>query len=509
MNDRYNSPLSERYASKEMQYIFSPDMKFKTWRKLWIALAESEMELGLNITQEQIDELKEHAEDINYDVAKEREKIVRHDVMSHVYAYGVQCPKAKGIIHLGATSCYVGDNTDIIVMTEALKLVRKKLINVINELAKFADKYKSQPTLAFTHFQPAQPTTVGKRATLWLMELKLDLDDLDYVLDGMMLLGSKGTTGTQASFLELFEGDHEKIKELEKKIAKKMGIPVRVAHAHSAPCGRNMKMIMRLYFRRKLQKYCTHKVACGEKAAKWLFGSDADLVEMESFVKGEKHSKNTVVLMKNAVDTDKFSYSTDVREKVRKKMKISRDTLVIGHVGRFTHDKNQSFLIDIFKNVNILNKKSAMMLIGGGKPKEEISYKEEIERKVQQSGLKGKVKLLGVREDINELMQAMDILVMPSRTEGFPVTLVEAQAVGLCCLVSDAVGYDINMTEKIQYKSLEEDASQWAQKILSMTADGQNREAESILMKEKVIERGYEIADAAKDLEAFYEYLAG
>ena len=204
MNDRYNSPLSERYASKEMQYIFSPDMKFKTWRKLWIALAESEMELGLNITQEQIDELKEHAEDINYDVAKEREKIVRHDVMSHVYAYGVQCPKAKGIIHLGATSCYVGDNTDIIVMTEALKLVRKKLINVINELAKFADKYKSQPTLAFTHFQPAQPTTVGKRATLWLMELKLDLDDLDYVF-------------------ELFEGDHEKIKELEKKIAKKMG----------------------------------------------------------------------------------------------------------------------------------------------------------------------------------------------------------------------------------------------------------------------------------------------
>ena len=223
MNDRYNSPLSERYASKEMQYIFSPDMKFKTWRKLWIALAESEMELGLNITQEQIDELKAHAEDINYDVAKEREKLVRHDVMSHVYAYGQQCPKAKGIIHLGATSCYVGDNTDIIIMTEGLKLVRKKLINVINELAKFADKYKSQPTLAFTHFQPAQPTTVGKRATLWLMELKLDLDDLDYILDNMMLLGSKGTTGTQASFLELFEGDHEKIKELEKKIANKMG----------------------------------------------------------------------------------------------------------------------------------------------------------------------------------------------------------------------------------------------------------------------------------------------
>ncbi len=223
MNDRYQSPLSERYASKEMQYIFSPDMKFRTWRKLWIALAESEMELGLNITQEQIDELKAHADDINYDVAKEREKLVRHDVMSHVYAYGQQCPKAKGIIHLGATSCYVGDNTDIIIMTEALKLVRKKLINVINELAKFADKYKSQPTLAFTHFQPAQPTTVGKRATLWLMELKLDLDDLNYMIDSMKLLGSKGTTGTQASFLELFEGDHEKIKEIEHMIAKKMG----------------------------------------------------------------------------------------------------------------------------------------------------------------------------------------------------------------------------------------------------------------------------------------------
>ena len=221
--DRYVSPLSERYASKEMQYIFSPDMKFRTWRRLWIALAETEKELGLNITQEQIDELKAHAEDINYDVAKERERQVRHDVMSHVYAYGVQCPKAKGIIHLGATSCYVGDNTDIIVMTEALKLVRKKLINVINELAKFADKYKSQPTLAFTHFQPAQPTTVGKRATLWLMELKLDLDDLDYVLDGMMLLGSKGTTGTQASFLELFDGDQETIDKIDPMIAEKMG----------------------------------------------------------------------------------------------------------------------------------------------------------------------------------------------------------------------------------------------------------------------------------------------
>ena len=210
--DRYVSPLSERYASKEMQYIFSPDMKFRTWRRLWIALAETEKELGLNITQEQIDELKAHAEDINYDVAKERERQVRHDVMSHVYAYGVQCPKAKGIIHLGATSCYVGDNTDIIVMTEALKLVKKKLVNVID-----------QPTLAFTHFQPAQPTTVGKRATLWTQEFLLDLEDLEYVLGTMKLLGSKGTTGTQASFLELFDGDQETIDKIDPMIAEKMG----------------------------------------------------------------------------------------------------------------------------------------------------------------------------------------------------------------------------------------------------------------------------------------------
>ena len=221
--DRYVSPLSERYASKEMQYIFSPDMKFRTWRRLWIALAETEKELGLNITQEQIDELKAHAEDINYDVAKERERQVRHDVMSHVYAYGVQCPKAKGIIHLGATSCYVGDNTDIIVMTEALKLVKKKLVNVIAELSAFADKYKDQPTLAFTHFQPAQPTTVGKRATLWTQEFLLDLEDLEYVLGTMKLLGSKGTTGTQASFLELFDGDQETIDKIDPMIAKKMG----------------------------------------------------------------------------------------------------------------------------------------------------------------------------------------------------------------------------------------------------------------------------------------------
>ena len=221
--DRYNSPLSERYASKEMQYIFSPDKKFRTWRRLWIALAETEKELGLPITQEQIDELKAHADDINYDVAKAREKEVRHDVMSHVYAYGVQCPKAKGIIHLGATSCYVGDNTDIIVMTEALRLVRKKLINVIAELAKFADQYKALPTLAFTHFQPAQPTTVGKRASLWLQEFCMDLEDLDHVLGTMKLLGSKGTTGTQASFLELFDGDQEKIDKIDPMIAEKMG----------------------------------------------------------------------------------------------------------------------------------------------------------------------------------------------------------------------------------------------------------------------------------------------
>ena len=221
--DRYVSPLSERYASKEMQYIFSPDMKFRTWRKLWIALAETERELGLNITQEQIDEMKAHADDINYDVAKERESQVRHDVMSHVYAFGVQCPKAKGIIHLGATSCYVGDNTDIIVMTEALKLVRKKLVNVIAELSKFAAQYKDQPTLGFTHFQPAQPTTVGKRATLWTQEFLMDLEDLEYVLSTMKLLGSKGTTGTQASFLELFDGDQETIDKIDPMIAEKMG----------------------------------------------------------------------------------------------------------------------------------------------------------------------------------------------------------------------------------------------------------------------------------------------
>ena len=227
--DRYVSPLSERYASKEMQYVFSPDMKFKTWRRLWIALAETEKELGLDITDEQIEELKAHQDDINYEVAKEREKVVRHDVMSHVYAYGVQCPKAKPIIHLGATSCYVGDNTDIIVMTEALKIVRKKLVNVIAQLSAFAKKYESQPTLAFTHFQPAQPTTVGKRATLWTQEFLMDLEDLEYVLGGMKLLGSKGTTGTQASFLELFDGDQETIDKIDPMIAQKMGFTACVA----------------------------------------------------------------------------------------------------------------------------------------------------------------------------------------------------------------------------------------------------------------------------------------
>ena len=221
--NRYTSPLTGRYASKEMQYIFSQDNKFRTWRKLWIALAETEHELGLNITQEQIDELKAHQDEINYEVAEAREKEVRHDVMSHVYAYGVQCPNAKGIIHLGATSCYVGDNTDIIIMREGLELVHKKLVNVINELSRFAMKYKDMPTLAYTHFQPAQPTTVGKRATLWLNELVLDLEDLEYVLGSLKLLGSKGTTGTQASFLELFDGDHAKCRQLDQMIAEKMG----------------------------------------------------------------------------------------------------------------------------------------------------------------------------------------------------------------------------------------------------------------------------------------------
>ncbi|MDO4563213.1 MAG: adenylosuccinate lyase [Clostridia bacterium] len=222
-NSTYQSPLCARYASKQMQYLFSNDMKFKTWRKLWIALAEAEQELGIAITDEQIRELRAHCEDINYADAQQREKIVRHDVMSHVYAYGLQCPKAKGIIHLGATSCYVGDNTDIIIMYEALGIIKRKLINVMDRLAQFALEYKDMPTLGFTHFQPAQLTTVGKRASLWLMDLVMDEEDIEHMFSKAKLLGSKGTTGTQASFLELFEGDHDKVKKLDALIAEKMG----------------------------------------------------------------------------------------------------------------------------------------------------------------------------------------------------------------------------------------------------------------------------------------------
>ena len=223
MKNTYESPLSARYADAEMKFLFSPDKKFRTWRKLWIALAETEKELGLPITQEQIDELKAHAEDINYEVAEAREKVVRHDVMSHVYAYGEQCPKARAIIHLGATSCYVGDNTDVILMREGLELVRAKLVKVIARLAKFAEEYKALPTLGFTHFQAAQLVTVGKRATLWMNELLMDLEEVEHRISTLKLLGSKGTTGTQASFLELFEGDHEKVKELERRIAEELG----------------------------------------------------------------------------------------------------------------------------------------------------------------------------------------------------------------------------------------------------------------------------------------------
>ncbi len=223
MKNTYESPLNSRYASEQMQFLFSPDMKFKTWRKLWIALAEAEKELGLNITEEQIEELKRNKDNINYDVAEKKEKEFRHDVMAHVHAYGEQCPSAKGIIHLGATSCYVGDNTDIIVMTEGLKLVKSKLLSVIKKLSEFASEYKDMPTLGFTHYQPAQLVTVGKRACLWLQDLIIDMEDLGHVLENMKLLGSKGTTGTQASFLNLFEGNHEKVKKLEKLIAEKMG----------------------------------------------------------------------------------------------------------------------------------------------------------------------------------------------------------------------------------------------------------------------------------------------
>ncbi|HHV28913.1 MAG TPA: adenylosuccinate lyase [Clostridium sp.] len=223
MKNTYESPLNSRYASKEMQELFSPDMKFRTWRRLWIALAEAEKELGLNITDEQIEELKKYKDDINYDVAEIKEKEFRHDVMAHIHAYGEQCPNARPIIHLGATSCYVGDNTDIIIMTEALKLIKQKLICVISKLSDFAMKYKDLPTLGYTHYQPAQLVTVGKRATLWIQDLLMDVEDLDYILSNMKLLGSKGTTGTQASFLSLFESDHEKVRKLDMLIAKKMG----------------------------------------------------------------------------------------------------------------------------------------------------------------------------------------------------------------------------------------------------------------------------------------------
>ncbi|MEG0615086.1 MAG: adenylosuccinate lyase [Oscillospiraceae bacterium] len=223
MSNNYESPFSTRYASKEMQYIFSADKKFKTWRKLWVALAKSEMALGLPVTPEQVAELEANVDNIDYDIAAKREKEVRHDVMAHVYAYGAVCPKAKGIIHLGATSCYVGDNTDIIIMRDAMEIVRRKLINVISQLAKFADEYKSEPALAYTHLQPAQLTTVGKRATLWINELLMDLEELEYRISDLKLLGSKGTTGTQASFVELFNGDTAKIKRLEEIIASEMG----------------------------------------------------------------------------------------------------------------------------------------------------------------------------------------------------------------------------------------------------------------------------------------------
>ena len=223
MRDLYNSPLNSRYASKEMSYIFSDNMKFTTWRKLWVSLAECEKELGLPITDEQIEELKAHINDVNYEDAIKREKEVRHDVMSHVYAYGLQCPKAKGIIHLGATSCYVGDNTDIIIMRDALLLVKEKMVTVLHRLRNFALKYKDMPTLGFTHYQPAQLTTVGKRAALWMQDLVMDIENIDHVIANLKLRGVKGTTGTQASFMNLFEGDEEKVKALDHMVAKKMG----------------------------------------------------------------------------------------------------------------------------------------------------------------------------------------------------------------------------------------------------------------------------------------------
>ncbi len=221
--DTYESPFCTRYASEEMQYIFSAQKKFSTFRRLWTALARAEMKLGLDITEEQVAELEANIDNIDFEKAEEREKTVRHDVMAHVYAYGLVCPKAKGIIHLGATSCYVGDNTDVIIMRDALKVIHRKLVNVIANLAEFADKYKAMPCLAYTHLQPAQLTTVGKRATLWIQELLMDLEEIEYRINNLKLLGQKGTTGTQASFVELFDGDSEKIKKLEQMIAEEMG----------------------------------------------------------------------------------------------------------------------------------------------------------------------------------------------------------------------------------------------------------------------------------------------
>lgn len=297
MKDIYESPLNSRYSSKEMKYIFSPDFKFRTWRKLWIALAESEKELGLGITDEQIEELKAHADDINYEVAEAREKEVRHDVMSHVYAYGVQCPTAKGIIHLGATSCYVGDNTDVITMTEALKLVRKKLVNLINGLAKFADEYKDMPCLAYTHYQPAQPTTVGKRASLWLNDLVMDMASLDFQISQMRLLGSKGTTGTQASFVELFEGDSEKIKALDRKIAEKMGFD-------------SCYMVSGQTYSRKLD-YNVLSVLAGIAQSAYKFSNDLRMLQHEKEIEEpfEKHQigSSAMAYKRNPMRSERIS----------------------------------------------------------------------------------------------------------------------------------------------------------------------------------------------------------
>lgn len=300
------------------------------------------------------------------------------------------------------------------------------------------------------------------------------------------------------------------------RIAKKMGIPVRIAHAHSAPSGRNLKMIMRLYFRKRLQKYCTHKVACGEKAAKWLFGEAVNVVSVKEYIRSERgkqytgenqrHRGNTVLIMKNAIDTKKFLYAEKARKQIRKKLKIKDSTLVIGHVGRFTSDKNQSFLVEVLRNVNNMNKDCLLLLIGGGRPKEEIKYKEEVQLKVRKLGLGDKVKFLGVRDDINKIMQGMDIFAMPSVSEGFPVTLVEAQAAGLRCLVSDGVCYDVNLTEEIQYKSLAESSREWGGKLLSMVRAEESISVEHrIKMNEKVKEKGYDIRDNARWLEEFYE----